>query len=209
MSDVVPRVDYHTAHKSPVAGQHPVDRFDTTGAYAGRLSTFVHDIATGILPADYLRCDVLVTDLPWRNGFDEFNRRAGLADGRSYLGFMRAVSAIVKGDTGAACPTYLITGRHALAYLPAPDVVLPMRLNQDDAVAIGYRPGAEAFADYGDSREFIRALADIYDCAGDFCCGYGRTARFFLRAGKAAVASDVNALCVGYVADHARGWLGV
>jgi len=204
MPDLIPRVDYHTAHKPPLKGQRPADRFDSTGMHKGRIAAFVHDIATGTLPADYLRCDVLVTDLPWRNGFDEFNRRAGADDGRSYPEFMRAVSAIV---SAATVPTWLITGKHALSYLPKPDITLPMMLNQDEALAIGYRPGPEAFGNYGDSREFLHALTETYDCAGDFCCGYGRTGRFFLRAGKRAVLSDINAQCVGYVSERATGWL--
>lgn len=203
MPDTIPRLDYHSAHKPPLTGILPADRFDATGVYRGRLAAFVHDLSAGILPADYLACDVIVADLPWRKGFDEFNRRAAL-NGRTYPAFMQAVSTIMDGLT---VPTYLVTGKHALAYLPKPDVVLPMRLNQDDAVAIGYRPGAETFADYGDSREFLHALAQEYDRAGDPCCGYGRTGRVFLRSGKSAVLSDVNPQCIGYVADRARGWL--
>jgi hypothetical protein len=205
MRDTIPFVAYHTAHKPPVAGVHPVTRFDTVGEFAGRLVAFTHDAATGFLPSEYDGCDVLIADLPWRRGFDEFSSRAGLT-GRTYPDFMTGVSLIVEGAT---VPTYLVTGKHALAYLPRPDIVRPMRLNQDDAVAIGYRPGAETFADYGDSREFLHGLAQIYGRVGDFCCGYGRSGRHFLRSGKSAVLSDVNPLCVGYVAGAARGWLSV
>lgn len=203
MPDLAPAVAYHSAHKPPLGGIQPVTRFDTTGAYAGRLTAFVHDASSGLLPSAYDGCDFLAADLPWQRGFDEFSSRAGLPD-RTHEDFMAGVACIVLSTD---VPLYLITGKHALRYLPQPDTVKPMRLNQDRAVAIGYRPGGEAFADYGDSREFLHAAAQRYDRAGDFCCGYGRTGRFFLRAGKSAVLSDVNPRCIGYVAGAARGWL--
>jgi hypothetical protein len=81
-----------------------------------------------------------------------------------------------------------------------------MRLNEDDAVAIGYRPGHEADRSYGVAPEFLHALSQRYDLAGDFCCGYGRTGRFFLRSGKRAVLSDFNSTCIGYVAGMVETW---
>lgn len=201
MTGGIPRSDYHSAHRRPVRVAQGYDHFD-----GARVTAFVHDIISGELPPAYLGCDVLVADLPWRKGFDEFNQRARIADGRSYPEFMQAVSRIVKGSTGAACPTYLITGRHALPYLPTPDIVLPMRLNEDDAVAIGYRPGPETFGEFAIAQEFLHELTKHYEQAGDFCCGYGRTGRFFARAGKRAVLSDVNRDCVGYIAAHADEW---
>jgi hypothetical protein len=85
-------------------------------------------------------------------------------------------------------------------------VVLPTRLNEDEAVAVGYRPGSEADGSYGVAPELLHALAQRYDVAGDFCAGYGRTARFFLRSGKRAVVSDFNPQCIGYIAEHAEDW---
>lgn len=200
MTGGIPRSDYHSAHKKPVRVAAGYDHFEGRGVAA-----FVHDIIDGPLPAAYQNCDVLVADLPWRKGFDEFNRRAGVRDGRSYPEFMKAVSRIVTAE--AVCPTYLITGKHALPYLPQPDIVLPMRLNEDDAVAIGYRPGVEAFGDdYPIAQEFLHTLAENYTRVGDFCCGYGRTGRFFVRAGKRAVLSDMNRDCIGYIATHADEW---
>jgi hypothetical protein len=117
---------------------------------------------------------------------------------------MRAVSALVETAT---VPTWLITGTHAARFLPAADVQLPMMLNEDRAVAYGYRPGAEATTGSTESREFLHTLTEHYKCAGDFCCGYGRTGRFFLRAGKRAILSDVNPQCIGYICAHAHEWI--
>lgn len=197
----IPRTDYHSAHKPP-APAAPREVF-----HSGLVSAYRLDITDPIAPFGpggvFADCDVLVTDLPWQKGYATFNQRAGIADGRTYTTFMRAVTRIVETAT---VPTWLITGQHALRKLPAPDATLPMRLNEDDALAVGYRPGPEATGRYGIAQEFLHALAQQYQCAGDFCCGYGRTGRFFARAGKRAVLSDFNPQCIGYIADHADQW---
>lgn len=195
---MIPTAHYHSGHKPPVEAAS-VRRMDHPLCTA-----FVHDLmASPTLPHEFNACDVLVTDLPWQAGYQTFNERAGINDGRTFGTFMGRVSEIVESTT---CPLYLVTGRHALPKLPDPDVVLPMRLNEDDAVAIGYRPGPEADRSYGVAPEFLHALAQRYDLAGDFCCGYGRTGRFFLRSGKRAVLSDFNSTCIGYVAGMVETW---
>lgn len=196
--NAIPTVNYHGAHKTPVKAP-AVNHWEGDGVVA-----FRHDLLSAPrLPADFDVCDVLVTDLPWQKGYETFNERAGIDDGRTYATFMQRVAEIVESTT---CPLYLVTGRHALTRLPKPDAVLPTRLNEDDAVAVGYRPGGEVDGSYGVAPEFLHALAQRYSVAGDFCCGYGRTGRFFLRSGKRAVLSDFNASCIGYVAEHAAGW---
>lgn len=177
----------------------PVQRWEGAGCLA-----FTHDLMTSPqLPSEYLVCDALVADLPWQKGYETFNQRAGIDDGRTYATFMARVAEIVESTT---VPLWLVTGKHALPKLPRPDAALSMRLNEDDAVAFGYRPGPEVDRSYGVAPEFLHALAQSYDVAGDFCCGYGRTARVFLRAGKRAVVSDFNPRCIGYIAENAPSW---
>lgn len=198
MRSTIPKVEYHSAHKPPVVARE-VQRYGNLGCVA-----FVHDLmSSNTLPPEFAHCDVLVTDLPWLKGFDTFNQRAGVNDGRGYQAFMGRVTEIVVADRR---PTYLITGRHALGYLPRPDAVVPMQLNEWDACAIAYRPGPEAAGTYHEAGEFLQTLARTYRVAGDFCCGYGRTGRFFMRAGKGAVLSDVNPSCIGYISAQ-HGWL--
>ena len=199
MRDSIPTADYHSALKDPVTAP-AMARWEGDGTLA-----FVHDLmSTPVLPAEYARCDVIVADLPWQTGFTKFNNRAGVPDkGRTYAAFMRRISEIVD-STGVTM--YLVTGKHALPKLPAPDVTLPMMLNQDAALAIGYQPGDEAGRTYSIAQEFLYALALQYRKGGDFCCGYGRTGRFFVRAGKSVVLSDYNASCIGYISQHAAEW---
>lgn len=195
----IPTVAYHGAHKNTVVAP-PLDRWE-----GDRCVAFVHDILSSEkLPTAYDSCDVMVTDLPWQRGFETFNQRAKVDDGRTYAGFMSRVAEFVEATT---VPLYLVTGRHALPHLPEPEALLPMMLNEDEAVAIAYRPGPEAEGCYGDAREFLYALTQQYLKAGDWCCGYGRTARLFLRSGRSAVLSDFNPWCIGYVAAHAPGWV--
>lgn len=201
LSGLIPSTNYHSAHKPPVDALFGIDRWTD-----GRVVAFTHDILTApdALTDDYGPCDVLVSDLPWQRGFDVFNQRADISDGRTYDQFMRRVAEIVEQAT---VPTYLITGRHALRHLPEPATVLPMYLNEDAAVAIGYRPGPEDEDRYGTAPEFLVELTRHYRTAGDFCCGYGRTARVFLRANRHAVVSDVNPQCIGYIAETAPQWV--
>jgi hypothetical protein len=190
---------YHSAHKPPIDARS-VERWSGPGCLA-----FVHDIlSTPALPGEYVICDVLVADLPWQRGYETFNERAGVDDGRTYATFMQRVAELVEATD---VPTYLITGKHALSRLPTPAMTLPMMLNEWEAIAICYRPGSEADGRYGVAPEFLHALAQRYAIAGDFCAGYGRTGRFFLRAGKRAVLSDLNPQCIGYIAEHADAWV--
>lgn len=195
----IPATDYHSAHRPPQQIAE-VKRWEGNGCLA-----FAHDLMSlPVLPPEFGACDVLTAEIPWQRGFGTFNERAGVDDGRTYKAFLGRVSDIVDAAT---VPVYLITGRHALPRLPAPDTITDTRLNEWDAVILGYRPdpaiGSETF---GVVQEMLHRLAQTYECAGDFCCGYGRTGRFFLRSGKRAVLSDFNASCVGYVAEHAPGW---
>lgn len=197
LSGMLPAVAYHGAHLDPVEAP-PVQAWKGVGVTA-----FVHDIIGKPLPDDYDQCDVLVTDLPWQKGYDTFNQRAGISDGRDYSDFLAAVSGIVESTTA---PLYVITGRHALPKLPTADITFPIQLNEDAAVAVGYRPGGEAGGRYSVAPEFLHALAQRYGTVGDFCCGYGRSARVFLRSGKRAVVSDFNPTCIGYISQHATEW---
>lgn len=195
----IPTVAYHSAHKPAETDLPAVDRWE-----GERCVAFVHDLMSSpTLPAEFDACDVLVADPPWQAGFDTFNQRAHIDGERTYAAFMARLADLVEN---VAVPTYLITGRHALTRLPKPDAVLPMMLNEYESVAISYRPGPEADGRYGVAPEFLHTLAQRYDVAGDFCCGYGRTGRLFLRSGKRAVLSDFNPECIGYIAEHADGW---
>lgn len=196
MPDGIPRVDYHSALKPPVSAkprQHWTD---------GSSTALVHDVATGRLPDVYKTCDVLYADLPWQAGFPVFASRARMPGKPTYKAFMVAVSTLVEAETR---PVYLVTGQHAGKLLPQPAQLLPTRLAEQPSLIFAYnvKPTRQSF---GVAQELLRALALEFERVGDFCCGYGGSARMFRRQGKTFVASDVNPECVGYIAEHAGEW---
>ncbi len=196
---MIPTSTYHSAHRPPHDAPE-LDRWEGPSCLA-----FVHDLMSSpSLPPEFDVCDVLSAEIPWQRGFGTFNERAQVSDDRTYGQFLGRVSEIVAAESR---PVYLLTGRHALGRLPEPDSIADTMLNEWEAVILGYRPDPQiAAGTFGVTQELYHALAQRYETAGDFCCGYGRTGRFFLRSGKRAVLSDFNPQCVGYIAEHAPTW---
>ena len=189
---------YHSVH-APRVPVEPCRRWEGGGSVA-----LVHDVMAGPLPAEFEACDVLYADLPWRTGFDGYNGRAGVDDGRTYPAFMAAVSRVVEAQNR---PVVLVTGRHALSMLPKPVQKLPVVMpvaNRQPALALVY--GCVLRCDWEDTAGLVARLATWYRRVGDFCCGYGQSARAFAAAGRRFVASDYNPECVGYIAQHADSW---
>lgn len=187
---------YHSAMWQPAYDGGEARRHESAAGVA-----FVHDVIADPLPDEYAECDVLYTDLPWRTGFAEFNERAGVGDGRTYRAFLEAVGWIVRE---ARCPVVLVTGKHALPHLPSPDSVADVTLNGQPAIAACYRLTLAPWL--RDTWEVLRWLAFRFECVGDFCCGYGRSAQVFAESGKRYVASDYNPACIGRIAEQADGW---
>lgn len=191
MDSIPQRHPYHSQLRPPVDAP-AAERFTL-----GESVVFRHDVAEG-LPVEYDDCDVLYSELPWRNGMSVFNERAGASI--TYKDFLGAVSVIA---LISEVPLILVTGKHALTRLPDPRQVLTLSLNGDSAVAVIY--GART-KPANTATEIITRMANGFSRVGDFCCGYGRTLRIFHQAGKTFVGSDYNARCVGYIAQHAGEW---
>jgi hypothetical protein len=193
-----PSGPYHSAHDNTIDDVDALDYFSCASGIA-----FRYDITTRLLPPEYGPCDVFYSDLPWRtcSGFKTFNDRADINDGRTYSGFMESISAIV---TTVTIPTILLTGPHAKPYLPAPSYKFPLRLNEYRALVYCFhfngRPPVTKTA-----AELLHALAQRFDCIGDFCCGYGTAGRIFAQYGKRFVMSDFNAQCIGVLAQTLGG----
>lgn len=185
---------YHAALRPPLPAAG-VDRYGQVGG-----AVFVHDLLGGPLPADYDACDLIYADLPWRTGFDIFNARARVDDGRTYPALLAAVRDQVRK---LGVPAVLVTGRRAVDDLD-PDGITPVTLNGQAAVAAQY--GDVNIPAGLDARDVLRWLAGRYGHVGDPFCGYGRTVRMFTGRGKRFVASDYNRTCVGFVAAHALEW---
>lgn len=188
------REPYHTALSAgQIEATAPAQRFEHDGNVA-----FAHDLTLGF-PAEFDDCDVLYTDLPWRDGFGAFNDRAGKPDA-SFRRFMETVAMI---PLMAAVPVVIITGKRDGALLPKPRQVFPIKLNGGDAQALVYNT---TLIPNGDTIALLHQLAVRFERVGDFCCGYGRAGRIFQQHGKGWVMSDINPNCIGLIAEQAPGW---
>lgn len=187
------RANYHSAFY-PERATWAADRFQGSSGVA-----FVHDIMAGPLPAEYDSCDVFYMDPPWRNGFQTFNERADIVDGRAYEEFTTALIAALPADV----PTVIVTGKHARPFYPDEMDLTPVRLNEHDAIAYTRHVTLPAVATTDD---VLSHLARTYQHVGDPCCGYGNTARAFMAAGKRYTVSDINPRCIGYIASNSALW---
>jgi hypothetical protein len=161
---------------------------------------FVHDLLRGPLPDEYAACDVFYADLPWPAGFAEFERRAGLAPGRSYGEFMAAVSRIINT---VRRPILLTAGKLALRHLPKSPAIVSSKLNGAACVVIMFHADIQPAC--SETVALLGWLAERYGCIGDFCCGYGRAGRIFAERGKRFVMSDYNPECIGYIGETIGG----
>jgi hypothetical protein len=163
-----------------------------------------HDVTLG-LPIQMYACDVLYSELPWKDGYAEFNRRADAAINRRPLNRLtyeewcyRLSVTLARWDR----PFVLVAGRAALRHMAA-EWVAPCDLNGSTAVAFG--AGLPAIH-RRTADDVLASLADRYQCVADPCCGYGRSARAFAERGKSFVVSDHNPRCIGYIKTHAGEW---
>lgn len=178
---------YHTALKSPV-DVAPVQRIKVGDSVA-----FQHDIFRG-LPLEYAVCDVLYADLPWADGFEIFEARAGKS-GRNYESFLKAIWAVIEGTSK---PVVVTVGKKGAKHLPTPENIYKTVLNGAPAVALAYRL---SLTNHESTTAIVDELASRFSCMGNFCCGYGRTVKVFHDAGKRFVASDYNAKCIGVMGE--------
>ena len=179
---------YHTALADP--GPYRARASYAAGRYGIALQYDLMDMA----PSEaFAQCDVFYSDLPWRSGFDTFEARAGKG-GRAYADFLAAAKWHVETF---AKPTVFVTGKHALAALN-PELTYETRLNGAPALAMcwGLR-----LADTSSEHAILAEIAARFGCLGDYCCGYGRTGRYAINAGKRYVMSDMNEHCIAYIGD--------
>lgn len=178
---------YHTALAPEPFRLAPLDSATFEDGVAIR-----HDLFDRFLPTEFLNCRAIYSELPWRKGFDVFERRAGF-DGRSYNDFLDVVRSSVEF---LGVPTVIITGAHAVKRLD-PDSVAPISLNGERMLALGWNIKVIEKGDCGEWAKFLCRTGVI----GDFCCGYGRTARIARDNGARFVVSDYNGSCIRYIAE--------
>lgn len=165
---------------------------------------FVHDLMSApTLPGQYEAASTIYADLPWAQGFATFNRRAGVADERTFDGFLAHLDALA---LSADRPTFLVTSPAAAARLSGRRYPITLdRSGTKDvkATVVSYHTPAPLERT---TSKLIDRLCREEASVGDFCCGYGTTIRAARRWNTPFVASDYSAEAVGYVCANYRRW---
>jgi hypothetical protein len=190
-------MDYHTALRPDEnSGDRPQVRF---WERPGVGMAFVHDVNLG-LPEEMSRCDFIYAELPWRDGYQEFLRRAGKELSWTYERwlFKLGVSLIRFGKP------YVMVAAHAAArHLPC-EWVKPCDLNGSQAVALGgFCSLSPAFTKTAEDilrRLVVRSVSEGKGIIGDPCAGFGRTARIANEFGCQFICTDINPGCIGTIA---------
>jgi hypothetical protein len=184
---------YHSALHKP--NNYPVVEW----IQLGNSLAFVHDLMTNV-PVQYNKCDIIYAEIPWVAGFEIFEARANIEQNRSYQDFMIGINKFI---TALNKPAIIVGGKKGLRYLPTPDIETGTVLNGAPARAVMYQTKVE---NVDNALTILNELATKYNCIGDPCCGFGRSAKIFKQAGKNFVVSDYNKECIGYIAQEWGGW---
>jgi len=191
--------NYHSALTQPL-------KIEKELSYYGNNGNFVikRDICKG-LPEEFRLCDVIYSEPSWLMGYEKFLSRAS-TEGSDYKKYIESISGIIKKTNK---PIWIVTGRHALKHFPIPHHSQEIKLFHHDAFLLGWNDRSLDWTDFGSIKttdNLLEILSDTYDRVGDFCCGYGNTARAFLNKGKEFVMSDINGKCVYYIAKELMGY---
>jgi hypothetical protein len=187
---------YHSALKEPVDIPEELDFFSD-----GINTVFKSDIRNIDLgTSPYSDCDVIYTEPSWLDGFEKFISRAN-AELHSFEEYLLYLSRLIENCTR---PLWMVMGTHALKNLPTPHRKEEIKLHGYPTNLLGWNDN-ESYT-FTDNYNFIKQLAENYNCVGDFNCGYGNTGRIFQQAGKNFVMSDINGKCVYYIAKTLMGY---
>jgi hypothetical protein len=186
-------VSYHSALTKPLQIDRTLQRFESDGSIV-----FQHDLFNG-LPPEYDHCDVLYLEPPWKDGYEEFNRRAGVVR-LDYGAFIEAINVIIDA---VSIPVIVVLGVRSGKYLRAADLKLPIKLNGAECVAYCFH--ITELPPCSTTVELLNELAQRYMRIGDPNCGYGIAGSVFATWRRSFVLSDYNGQCIAYCAKTLFG----
>jgi hypothetical protein len=202
-TEVLNRAVAPPAYHTSLSGRHKVTAPALPAFKAYGNVALTHDMTLGF-PSAMERCDVLYAEPPWPVGYNEFAERAPVSGG-----FEDFMAAMGHGLLSADKPAVIIGGKLYRKHLPEATREVPCRLDGANVDAVAYVYGdvecPSLDATNPHTAFIIADLAQHYQCVGDFCCGFGKTAHAFADAGKNFVVSDSNPECIGYIAMQS-GW---
>lgn len=170
-------------------------------------SAFVHDFANG-LPPEFLEADFIYGEPPWKDGYDEFNIRAGKLDAEPFEVVMYRLNCALASLSQMGKPWMVLVG-HASARSLGCEWMIPCRLNGSLAALMG-AGGPPPPPEFRDTEKVVHWIASNpdYNIIADFCAGYGRTAQAAVEHGKKFIATDFNPKCIARIANGYHEWLG-
>lgn len=196
-------MDYHSALKPEEEVTGELDRYESDGNLV-----FTHDLLDGSVE-EFGRGNVLYTEIPWREGYDEFIERAG-AEPRDngWKEYLKAVTYLIEG---LDVPAYLVGGKRIIKYLSPDDIhKIRFELHNMDAYLLMFGEVIPKEDRYMlDTRlDVLDWVTENYEVILDPSCGYGGTAKAALEAGSNFVCSDINPKCTYYIAKEFMGYDG-
>lgn len=163
---------------------------------SANIKAFQHDLFNGLHP-NMNSCDFFYSDLPWRQGFDVFNKRADYQTDKKWEDLIALTyENIIKSGK----PTYLTGGKQMMKLLPkakVKDIIFKVHNNKDLLFVLNTDEMTKA----EDTDTLINELYIKHEVGGDFACGYGLLADFAVRNNKKAILSDYNPYCIGYIKE--------
>jgi len=187
--------NYHSVLREEKPGLIP------TGHYKiGKSIAFVHDIMKG-LPGKYWDCDILYAEIPWRQGYEKYNKRARI-EIRKYEDFIYMIKEVADSTD---IIMVIVDGKEIARKLVFSQA-LKVTLNGYGSLALVFngKLDKEGIPEGIDVEDLLGILAQRYDRIGDFNCGYGNSGRIFLEHGKTFVMSDINPKCIGYISENIK-----
>ncbi|OGS40529.1 MAG: hypothetical protein A3K77_00865 [Euryarchaeota archaeon RBG_13_31_8] len=160
---------------------------------------FKHDITDGVNLLLFKNADIIYIEPAWKDGFEEFNKRAETKKKVSYNDYLIAIRETI---IQLELPTIVIMGKYMLNVL-SPSSTIQTKIHGYQCLAGLWNINFEE--ESKDNFSIINTLTLNYNCVLDFCCGCGNTGKIFKEHGKNFIMSDLNGRCVTYIATEIMG----
>lgn len=188
---------YHTALSDNVTKAEPIVWWHQDGNLA-----FVHDFRDG-LPLEFEQADFIYGEPPWKDGYDEFNRRSGAIDPLPFEQLMYRLNVALAHTKK---PWILLVGAASSRCIGS-EWMRRVSLNGSVAAIIGANgpPPPEEVFDAQEVIQWVTGNPDVHIVA-DLCAGYGTTCRIAKSNGVRFIAADNNPDCIGHIAENYPQW---
>ena len=184
---------YHSALTEPEKVKGELELFEIKDSIA-----FCNDITICHYPRIFEKCDLIYSELAWKSGIEEFNKRADKKV--SFKDYSKAICKLIKEFDK---PIFLITGFCDVSFYPIPNDIFKTNLNGSECAILVYNCSILFNPEIlqqvkSDSNRLLDLLSkfECYKTVGDFNCGYGKIGLEFYKKGKNFVMSDYNKKCI-------------